>query len=69
MVIVLCATLVLYCCIVRAIVSQVLLMYAIIAVVTGPEFNVGVLSAEICVTACVSSNNARVVVIFTKNDV
>ena len=36
-VIVLCATLVLYCCIVRAIVSQVLLMYAIIAVVTGPE--------------------------------
>ena len=31
--------------------------------------NVGVLSAEICVTACVSPNHVRVVVIFTKNDV
>ena len=39
-------------------------MYAIIAVVTGPErVNVG-LSAEICVTACVSSSNVHVVVFF-----
>ena len=31
--------------------------------------NIGVLSAEICVTACVSSYHVRVVVILTKNDV
>ena len=48
----------------RAIVSDVPLMYGIVAVVTGSELD---LSVGITVTVSVSSNKVLVVIVLTKN--
>ena len=48
----------------RAIVSEVPLMYGIVAVVTGPAL---VSSVGISVTVSVPSNKVRVVIVLTKN--
>ena len=53
-------------CSTRGIVSEVPLMYGIVAVVVGPELTVGV-SVGISVTVSVPSNKVRVVVVFTEN--
>ena len=64
MVIGLCATLILQGCSIRAIVSEVPLMYGIVAVVTGSAL---VSSVGISVTVSVPSNKVHVVIGLAKN--